>query len=259
MKNILKFGTIIILVILLFNCGKDSSNEYKELVESVQQKLAEGNEFEKQRLLNEYMNAKITRENYKELVENIEKNASEEEFKKVEAVIYVSKMVSVEGEDYMDRLEGKSFNELIKNFQKISEHEQQRKEEKLKHNDELKKLLASFLETESWFKINQQDELDDAPKIIINASIKNKSGKDIEAFAGTIHVYDRFKNQVSSLDIINMRDIKNGTYENFKWEFSTSYDDKNIHKIYNTPSKDLSFEFEVKHVEFTDGVIVTLL
>lgn len=206
------------------------------------------------------MDTKITKENYSEVVEKIRKNSTEEEWKKVAAVMMLAKLGGITGKSEAELMEGKSFNEIIKNIKEGEEKEskaaKEREEKELKaakdEADHAAKLTAMFEEV-NWTKGVASDEYGIRKVVRLTLKLKNKTEKDLEAFEGRITVYDKLQNKLGAWNIKHTDKMKAGKADSMVYEFPTMDFRNNVKEIYNTKGSDLKFKFEATKVLLADG------
>ncbi|WP_413612428.1 hypothetical protein [Bdellovibrio sp. HCB-110] len=195
------------------------------------------------------MDKKITKDNYNELLEDIRKNASEEDWKKVQAITMMAKMGSLAGKTEMELLEGKSFNQIIDNIKKKNEADLKA----AKDEEDKAEQLAQLFEVIEWRKSNKTDAYGITQSVILSLKLKNKMDKEMDAFEGSILVYDKLQNKLGEFLIKDTELLAAGAERKLSFNFSTIDFKNNVKEIYATNGKDLRFRFKPTRVLLKDG------
>ncbi|MDD0851616.1 hypothetical protein HBN50_00860 [Halobacteriovorax sp. GB3] len=206
------------------------------------------------------MNTKITKENYKKVLEGVRKNTDEKTYEKVQAIVKLAEFAKLGGKDPIDFLEGKSFNEHLNYFKHKAEEEQVRlKQEELKAlqvakaaEDKIKE-RSQYLKTLSWIKKKSKDKYGFNKKVVVGIHMQNMKNKDIDAFEGTIYIYDKLNNQLAKLGVKSTDVIKAGSKSNLTWVFPTIDFSNNMKEVYETSPGSLKFRFEPSKILLKNG------
>lgn len=195
------------------------------------------------------MDKKITKENYDSLLEEIRKNASEDDWKKVQGIVMLAKMGRIAGKSEMDILEGKSFNEIIENFKKKNEEELKA----AKDEEDKSQQLAQLFEVIEWSKATKTDRYEISRSVILSLKLKNKMDKSMDAFEGSILVYDKLKNKLGEFHIKETQTLAAGAERKLSYDIPTIDFQNNVKEIYATNGSDLRFQFKPSKVLLKDG------
>ncbi len=193
------------------------------------------------KLLTNPMNTKVTRKNYENVIERIRKNSSKDDYEKVQAVIAMAELASLDSnEDKLDYIEGKSFNQMIKKIQKNLQEEKKEAEQQKAISAEKQKIRDGYLNFDNYTwevkTLNYQSNL------IITAEIENLKDVDIETFEGIISISDKLDNILGNFKIKNTKIIPKNAKADIDMTF---YEDEYYSEIkaISRQSGDLYFSF----------------
>jgi hypothetical protein len=197
------------------------------------------------------MDIEITSKNYDSIVEKIRKHSSKADYEKAQAIISLSKFASLAGKEPINRLEGKSFNQLATEMKEKAQKEQEESLQKAAIENEKLNIRKSVLNSIKWQKENRSDYYTNY--VFIGVTLKNFKNKNIDAFEAEIGVYDKLKNKLATLYMKSTDKLPKNSTQVFSKGYSTIDFSNNIQEIYNTKSQDLYFEFKPTKILFTDG------
>lgn len=193
------------------------------------------------------MNTKITKSNYYSVLEKVRKKATKDDFEKVQAIITMSELASLGGnENSLDYLEGKSFNQMIKQITKNLE--EQEKDIVIQKNiaKEKSKIRKKYIEVISWsYDIINIKPYEKGIKIYLEA--KNKKNIDIEAFEGILTVKDKLGNSLLETTLTCNINFPKNSEEVFNWTVSEMDDYNAVKDISQFDGKGdaLTFYFDI--------------
>jgi len=196
------------------------------------------------------MDTKITKENYREVVKKVRAKSSPEEIEKMEAILIMAKIGTLTGQTEEEILEGKSFNDVIKNInaKKIEQQEQQ------KRSIAQSNKLTDFFKIGTWKKESIQGRFKFDQKVRISVDITSKLDKEVGAFEGAVLIFDKLDNELANLPI-KMTNQNVEPMANFDLSMNLSYSDlgNNMDEIFSTKAGDLKFLLLFKRVRLADG------
>lgn len=203
------------------------------------------------------MKTEITKENYSSLTEKIRKKVSQQEWEKIQAVQGLARLAGAsEGKSEVDVLQGMTFEQAINRIQTAVQEQELSKLKAAQEEQQKSQRLALYIEFDSFSKSSIDNQFDFMKKIRLGVGAKNRANQDIEAFEGTLEIFDKLGNQLANLSIKSTTPIKAGSSESLIWEFPKTDFNNKMDEVFNSKPEDLKMQIKLSKILLKDGTFL---